>query len=900
MRQTSNLYSKQNSQEPQVIRGGDKKVMKKSLSLIVAAAMTLTTASVAFADNAPALTPQEKFDALKAAGIFNGFPDGSAGLDKEMTRAEFAKVLTLVAGLTPDATAAQYSDVAATHWAAGYIGAATKAGLLNGLGGGKFGPSGKVTTEQIAKVADLFAKVAIDENATVAGDVSAWAKAYVAAAIKAGFIQESSTYKSNAVRETLVNVAYTLAKPADAVLSATAAQTNNGEITVTLNRAATTEEKAAAKFALTSDDVNYTVTAAWAADNKSVVLTSTYLPAGAYSLAVTGLSAINVTIADEVATKIDITATALQQAESQDLNAVVYNQFGKAVDNADVDLTLVDVTTGKNVDTDGDGNFDLSDKDVFAVGDTFVATAVNAVNGLTTTKTFKLAAGSAATSLKFGTVAPLEGDARVNADTDGYTLPYTFVDQYGAAVKLGTKDVVVDGTRIDLSGITFIVSDKDIVTDLHVDSDGVLTFDTGKAGTVVISAINAATGANTSVSITVAAKASVAKLNMSKPSSVVVADEEVKVPYTALDTYGAKIDATGVDISGVKWGSNLDFAPGYPKLNGKGELLFKFAADQEGTAVVYAYANNVEAGHVSLTVKAPAAPVKLNGITGVVTTLTAGAKVDFDQDNITDLDTYNRTNNVAAGEFQVYTGDDSIVDYVGGQLVGVKAGKQTVTVYYTGGAKEDKNAYSFTVTVVSNDDVKSYTVDTIGTVYAPATAEVPGTAKYYKGVSLTGKLSTGKDVAIVQDGTGSNFGYITSSDTSILGVSGKKVFGVAAGTATVTAYDAAGNVVGTQTVTVSEAAPVAKTATFSADEFDITAATTITLNATTGNYFTVVDQYGVNNAPATAYVTSSDKAIATVALVDGNIVVTPVKTGTVTVTYRTSNGTTATTTVVVN
>lgn len=886
--------------------------MKKSLSLIVAAAMTLTSASAVFAADAPALTPQEKFDALKAAGIFNGFPDGSAGLDKEMTRAEFAKVLTLVAGLTPDATAAQYSDVAASHWAAGYIGAATKAGLLNGLGGGKFGPSGKVTIEQIAKVADLFAKVQLDENAAVSGDVSAWAKAYVAAAIKAGFIAEATTYKSNAVREQLVNVAYTLAKPADAVLSATAAQTNNGEITVTFNRAATDAEKAAAKFALTSDDVNYTVSAAWAADNKSVVLSSTYLPAGTYSLAVTGLNAISVTIADEKATKIDITANALQQATSQDLAAVVYNQFGKAVANADITLTLVDVTSGDTVVADGDGKYDLSDVDTYKVGDTFVATAVNADNGLTTTKTFKLAAGSAATSLKFGTVAPLEGDARINTGTDGYVLPYTFVDQYGAAVKLSATTTPAEfGTtrKVDLDGITFIVSNSDIVKSLSVDSDNVLTFETGDtAGTAVISAINAATGANTSVSVTVSAPAKVAKLALSKPSSVVVSGEEVVIPYTATDSYGAKIAPADVSLDGVTFTSNVDLAEGYPKLNGKGELVVKFVNEADTTAMLYFYAGGAEAGHITLSVKKPATFVKFNGVTNVVTTLTQGASVDFDQDNITYLDSYNRTSNVAEGSFSVDVGTSGIVSYVGGKLVaaGDKTGKATVTVYSSAedATPTDKNVYTFTVTVVANSDVKSYSINTIGTVYAPAdTDSADVKAAHVVTVGLTGKLSSGKDVAIVQDGEGSNFGYITSSDTTILAVDGKTISGVAAGTATVTAYDNSGNAIGTQTVTVSAAKLVAKTVTFNAAEYGTTTGSvTIAVNdSDAANYVTVNDQYGIKLDGVVAHATSSNTAVATVAIDgDGNIVVTKVKTGTVTVTYRTTNGATATATVVFN
>ena len=63
------------------IRGGEKKVMKKSLSLVVTGALvTSVFASSAFAAD---LSSQEKFDALKAAGIVSGYPDGTAGPDEK-------------------------------------------------------------------------------------------------------------------------------------------------------------------------------------------------------------------------------------------------------------------------------------------------------------------------------------------------------------------------------------------------------------------------------------------------------------------------------------------------------------------------------------------------------------------------------------------------------------------------------------------------------------------------------------------------------------------------------------------------------------------------------------------------------------------------------------------------
>lgn len=63
------------------VQGGEKKVMKKILSVALSTAMAFSMfASVAFGETAT--TPQAKFDALAAKGVLNGYPDGQAHLEK--------------------------------------------------------------------------------------------------------------------------------------------------------------------------------------------------------------------------------------------------------------------------------------------------------------------------------------------------------------------------------------------------------------------------------------------------------------------------------------------------------------------------------------------------------------------------------------------------------------------------------------------------------------------------------------------------------------------------------------------------------------------------------------------------------------------------------------------------
>src|SRR5690606_34634485 len=135
------------------IQGGEKKVMKKILSVALSTAMAFSMfASVAFSADAK-LTPQQQFDALKAAGIVAGYPDGTAGLDKTITRAELATIIVKAIDLDPIPGVATYKDknYSVNHWAAKYIEAATEAGILTGKDAVKqlFGPNDNLTVQEL-------------------------------------------------------------------------------------------------------------------------------------------------------------------------------------------------------------------------------------------------------------------------------------------------------------------------------------------------------------------------------------------------------------------------------------------------------------------------------------------------------------------------------------------------------------------------------------------------------------------------------------------------------------------------------------------------------------------------------------------------------------------------------
>lgn len=203
------------------LQGGEQKGMKKIVSLALSTAMALSM--FASVTSAATLTTQEKYDALVTQGIFTGYPDGNAYLDKDMTRAEFAKVVALLTGLDTSATGTNsYQDQNyANAWYKPYVEAVTKAGYMQGTTTGAkklFNPNGKVTVQEMAATLVRAAKLEVPTTG-INNSASAWAKGEVQAAINAGLINGSTTnFTAAATRALLVDTAYSyqtaIVKPA--------------------------------------------------------------------------------------------------------------------------------------------------------------------------------------------------------------------------------------------------------------------------------------------------------------------------------------------------------------------------------------------------------------------------------------------------------------------------------------------------------------------------------------------------------------------------------------------------------------------------------------------------------------------------------------------------------------
>jgi peptide/nickel transport system substrate-binding protein len=90
---------------------------------------------------------------LVELGILKGYPDGTFKPENPVTRAEFATMVVLAKKLTLVSPASPtFKDVPTNHWAFKYVETAVRAGYLKGYPDGTFGPSRTITREEIAAV----------------------------------------------------------------------------------------------------------------------------------------------------------------------------------------------------------------------------------------------------------------------------------------------------------------------------------------------------------------------------------------------------------------------------------------------------------------------------------------------------------------------------------------------------------------------------------------------------------------------------------------------------------------------------------------------------------------------------------------------------------------------------
>ena len=182
---------------------------------------------------------QQYINRLAAAGIVGGYPDGTFRPGNNITRAEFAKMLTGAYEIIDETATTTFKDVKKGDWFYKYVASAQKEGLVIGNGDGTCSPNAEMTREEMfainARAMNKYLNKEIlgnndEETTTLLANyidrklLSNWAKGFAATNVKYGVVIGSP-----------IDGFYMALNPAKAI--------TRGEVAVILGRAMNAEEQ---------------------------------------------------------------------------------------------------------------------------------------------------------------------------------------------------------------------------------------------------------------------------------------------------------------------------------------------------------------------------------------------------------------------------------------------------------------------------------------------------------------------------------------------------------------------------------------------------------------------------------------------------------------------------------
>ncbi len=185
--------------------------LKKTLAVVLAFAMILSMGAIstfAYTDVAEGTIVSEAVGILSNLNILTGFEDGTFRPDETVTRAQMAAIICRLLGYEDQAQSSMgstvFNDVAADHWASGYVNVAQAQQIINGYGDGNYGPEDKVTYEQAVKM--IVSALGYDLAATAKGG---YPTGYLAIASAEGITKKANGKVGDAAaRSTIAVLAY--------------------------------------------------------------------------------------------------------------------------------------------------------------------------------------------------------------------------------------------------------------------------------------------------------------------------------------------------------------------------------------------------------------------------------------------------------------------------------------------------------------------------------------------------------------------------------------------------------------------------------------------------------------------------------------------------------------------
>lgn len=802
---------------------------------VVAVAPAVSAAQ--FEDVAESSVHADNISKLVESGVITGYPGGEFRPTESITRQHVAVMLFRQFDLEVPANKAEildgFVDVDADHLYADEIAAVVDAGFFIGSGD-NFMSQDDTSREQMATVlVRAFGLEDSGEEVNVNLDnVSASHQASVKILAQHGLTTELDDFRPDEPIQRAQFASFVVRtveaqEAATTIESASVVDVN--KIEVEFNQAVNTEE---ANVRLTRGLANYNVTTEWNEAKDTVVITSVLnkITPATYSVVVEGLAEENLTaevkVEEEKVAAIEVTTQKVDVAG----NATVYfnalNQYGTELSNpsasaltVQLNESIADVSFGgvtPAISSDDNGNlkadFNITDtENKLKAGDTFNVTAV--YDGYTAQSTVEFVSPINLNELSFGDVAPLEDKTRIYVGDTDLVVPYTAIDQYGAEYEL---------TAADLGSITFASSNTDIIdpSTLGINTDNELTVDAGTtAGTAVVTAI-LGDGTTAQFSVTVEAEAKVDSVTIAEPTTLLADGETAKLDIEVRDQFGEIIALEDV--------SDLSFSNGFAINAESGKLEGTVSENNAFEVTATRVSDSEELAAVTFAVEEAAVATAISAV-NFSTVYEVGASKEITTDDVVVQDQYGREIDASTVSLTEKATDNPKFTLATNTVTAAEAGTEVFTVQVDGEASAVRD---ITLTAVETEDIASYELAEIGTIYASADAN------YTKDVVLEGQTANGSSVVLVDD----KISYLTSSNENVATVSAPTVTGVLTGdneqgTSTIRAWDTEGNLLGSSVVTVTTVAPELDT---------IVAADDLASTETVGDIFDAEDQYGVD------------------------------------------------------
>jgi len=562
MRDSSYNSSHQSSKQI-FSQGGEKKVMKKSFSVLLSAAVAF--GSFASLTSAAELTAQEKFDALKAKGIFAGI-NGEAALDQNMNRAQFARVAALILGLegigNPDTlkvTEQPFKDVKLGQWYTEEVAAAKVAKILEGNTDGTFNPTGNITVQELAIVTGKLLGLTPVEGAKVEGAAD-WAAGYIQAIKDAG-VAFPTNYTAAATRSQLVEISY----QADAKINpvapakvsvASAKATGVKTVAVALDKAV---DDTKATLTLKRNGSTVAATAKWSEDKKTATLTldSAKILEGDYTVTLAGIAAEEIATAtasfhadNEKVTKLEFVAPSdtVAQSDHARVDFQALNQYDENVSLAAGSFNAYSNSTSTIVKKDANGKLyvelDTNDSTLIPNVSQIAINLINTDSQITVNKSFKLGSAPYVTKVELGNVTYSNGETYLSKSGDKAVIELLQYDQYGNRITTHSGSLFNASANVtpyltEIGNPAIVDDNNDNILDVVVQ----LGADSKATGEYTVSVF----GGNTATKV-INVKSTKFAASIELDSSVVLAagDAGVYIPLTATDKDGKKLTAQDI------------------------------------------------------------------------------------------------------------------------------------------------------------------------------------------------------------------------------------------------------------------------------------------------------------------------------------------------------------------